>query len=70
MTLHISPQTEARLAAKAQESGLSVEAFIEKLIGDEGDLKTNAIGKRLELPVWDLGVRGELHRRDIYDDER
>ena len=48
-----------------------MEAFIVKLIGDESDVKTNAsTGKRLELPVWDLAVRGELHRREIYDDER
>ena len=25
-------------------------------------------GKAPELPVWNLGVRGSLHRRDIYDD--
>ncbi|MDQ2947115.1 MAG: type II toxin-antitoxin system HicB family antitoxin [Acidobacteriota bacterium] len=71
LTLDLSPQTEARLTAKAQESGLSVEAFIEKLLMDSGDNKTSAsIGKPFKLPVWHLGARGEFHRRDIYDDER
>ncbi len=69
MTLDLSPQAEARLIAKAQESGLSLEAFIEKLISD-GDVKASVpIGRTPKLPVWDLGARGELHRRDIYEDE-
>ncbi len=71
MTLDISPETQARLIAKAQEQGLSVDALLERLINDSGPLKTLATNREIrELPVWDLGVRGSLHRRDIYDDER
>jgi len=34
-----------------------------------GDLTANAAnGEAPELSVWHLGVRGSLHRRDIYDD--
>ena len=75
MHLDISPQTNARLAAKAQEHGLSVETFLERLLvlerflGEAGAVAENAAsGKGPELPVWDLGVRDEMHRRDIYDD--
>jgi len=69
MSLDISLKTEARLAAKAREQGLSVDAFLERLLGDASDLTANAAnGKVPELPVWHLGVRGSLHRRDIYDD--
>ena len=69
MTLDVSPQIEALLTAKAHESGLSVEAFIESLISDDRHVKSVPIDKPLKLPVWDLGARGELHRRDIYEDE-
>jgi hypothetical protein len=69
MGLNISLKTEARLAAKAREQGLSVDAFLERLLNDTGDLTIGAAnGGAPELPVWHLGVRGSLHRRDIYDD--
>ena len=68
MSLDISPEIEARLAARAQEKGLSIEAFLERLLNDTGDLKmSTATGEAPELRVWHLGVRGSLHRRDIYD---
>ncbi len=69
MSLDISLKTEARLAAKAQEQGLSIDAFLERLLNDAGELTANTSnGDAPQLPVWDLGVRGSLHRRDIYDD--
>jgi hypothetical protein len=58
-----------RRAARAQESGLSIDALLDRLLSDAGDLTGNtAAGEIRELPVWYLGVRGSLHRRDIYDD--
>ena len=43
--------------------------LLERLLNDAGDLKmTTANGELPELPAWNLGVRGSLHRRDIYDD--
>jgi hypothetical protein len=69
MSIDISATTAARLAARAQELGLSIDAFLERLLNDAADLKANATsGKIPNLPVWNLGVRGSLHRRDIYDD--
>jgi hypothetical protein len=38
MSLDISLKTEARLAAKAREQGLSIDAFLERLLNDAGDL--------------------------------
>lgn len=71
MSLDISLKTEARLAAKAREQGLSPDALLERLLNDAGDLTASgANGGVPELPVWHLGVRGSLHRRDIYDDAR
>ena len=69
MSLDISPKTEARLAAKAQEQGLSIDALLERLLNDAGNLPVKTVnGDAPQLPVWHLGVRGSLHRRDIYDD--
>lgn len=69
MSLNISLKTEALLAAKAQEQGLSIDAFLERLLNDAGELTANTSnGDAPQLPVWHLGVRGSLHRRDIYDD--
>ena len=43
--------------------------LLERLLNDAGDLKvTTANGEVPKLPVRYLGVRGSLHRRDIYDD--
>jgi hypothetical protein len=69
MSLDISLKTEARLAAKAQEQGLSIDALLERLLNDAADPPAStANGEAPVLPVWHLGVIGSLHRRDIYDD--
>jgi hypothetical protein len=69
MSLDISPKIENLLAAKAQEQGLSIDAFLERLLNEAGDLKLGSgTGTRPEFPVRHLGVIGSLHRRDIYDD--
>ena len=69
MRLDISSKTEALLAAKALEKGLSVDAFLERLLNDAGHIPAStANGEAPQLPVRYLGVRGSLHRRDIYDD--
>ena len=69
LSLDISSQTEARLAANARELGLSVEAYIEKLMNDAGELKKSARKDNTpKVPIRHLGARGSYHRRDIYDD--
>jgi hypothetical protein len=69
MHLEISPKTEARLVSKAQEQGLSVDAFLERLLNETGDQPANTANSRDPvLPAQHLGVRSSLHRRDIYDD--
>jgi hypothetical protein len=69
MSLDISPKIEAALAAKAKEQGISIDALLERLLNDAGPLNMgNGNSPTPELPVWNLGVIGSLHRRDIYDD--
>ena len=71
MNLDISSDTEARLAAAAKEQGLSISALLERLLNDAGgSLARVTNGEAPELPARYLGVRGSLHRRDIYDDVR
>jgi hypothetical protein len=71
MNLDISLDTEARLAAKASEQGLSISALLERLLDldNADDLPAGATsGDAPQLPVWHLGLRGSLHRRNIYGD--
>jgi len=69
MGLDISPNTQTRLAARARDLGRSIDAFLKRLMNESGDLAACAPHEAIpELPVWHLGVRGGLHRRDIYDE--
>lgn len=69
MSLNISSETEARLAAKAREQGLSIDAFLERLLNDGGYLKTPpSNGEAPVLPARYLGIKGSLRRTEIYDD--
>lgn len=66
MTLHLPPETEARLLEEARRQGLSVEAFVERLINELANAAANRNAPA--LPVWHLGAGGPYHRRDIYND--
>jgi hypothetical protein len=71
MGLEISSDTETRLAAKARDLGLSIDAFLERLMNENGDLTAPVLhGTAPELPAWHLGARSGFHRQDIYDDVR
>jgi hypothetical protein len=65
MSIKISKETEAWLTAEAKRLGISVDAFLARLVGGY----TGSAPTRLspELPAWNLGAE-LLHRRDIYDD--
>jgi hypothetical protein len=63
------PETEARLLAKAQEQGVSIDALLEQLM-NETEAPPAANGKAPELPAWHLGTKSSLRRCDIYDDVR
>jgi hypothetical protein len=65
MSIDISQETAARLAAEARRRGISVEALLEDFISDRAALTHPA---QPELPVWHLGSIGALHRRDLYSD--
>jgi hypothetical protein len=69
MSIEISHETEARLAAEAQRHGISVNALLERFMNERASL-THSAKVRPELPVWSLGSVGALHRRDIYNDVR
>jgi hypothetical protein len=68
ITLHLEPQTEARLIALAQEKGVTagelVREAIDKIVSEASEAQTP------ELPVWHLGGAGKLRRREICDDAR
>jgi hypothetical protein len=67
MSLDISLENEARLRAKAGEQGLSVDAFLLRLLNDDEMPAAATDGEVPEFPARHLGVCGSLHRRDIYN---
>jgi hypothetical protein len=67
MSIEISQETEARLAAEARRLGITVDALLARFISEHTAL-TKPAQPDAALPVWHLGGAGELHRRDIYSD--
>jgi hypothetical protein len=68
MSLDISPAMENRLAEEARKLGISVDALLQQLMKEHGAANGGVRDLLPELPAWRLGVKGTLHRRDIYDD--
>jgi hypothetical protein len=68
MEVHFTPEQEAQLAQIATKAGTDSEHLVKdavlRLLQDEIYVHKAAP----ELPVWNLGSVGSLHRRDIYDD--
>jgi hypothetical protein len=70
MEVRFTPEQEAQLAQIATKAGTDAEQWVKhtvlRLIQAESYVRPCAP----ELPVWDLGAIGSLHRRDLYDDAR
>ena len=67
MEVHFTPEQEAQLATKAgTDTEQLVKDTVLRLLGGETHIEKPG----LELPVWNLGTKGQLHRRDLYDDAR
>ena len=69
MSLEISQEIQARLADEAQKEGVSIEALLQRLM-DKHEENMRKTGVSPQLPVWHLGAKGPLHRRDIYNNVR
>lgn len=52
MTLHLTPETEARLVALAQSRGLSIEGFLARIVGAEEEKPTPAPAPRFSPEEW------------------
>lgn len=75
MEVNITPEQEARLADIANSAGADTEHLVKeaalRLLGGNDHTPIGLRPTRANpLPVWDLGVIGSLHWRDIYDDVR
>lgn len=68
MEVHFTPDQEAQLAQIATKEGPDAERLVKdaalRLLEEDARLRASAPA----LPILHLGVRGALHRRDIYDD--
>jgi len=71
MSIDISHETEARITDEARRQGISVEALLERLMSESAAAAHVASnGLTPKVSILHLGVMGQLHRRDIYDDVR
>lgn len=69
--IEVSSETEARINDEARRQGVSVDAFLERLMSERAAAEhISDTGAAPKLPRLHLGVIGALHRRDIYDDVR
>ena len=73
VTLELERELEQGLQAQAHARGVIVEYFICDLVSQQVRrvaVPPAATKRTLNLPAWNLGDMGSLHRRDIYDDAR
>ena len=73
-TVELTPEEEARLAAKAKAQGVSVDVLVRNVLnGVATDASSAALSQPTEapaLPKWRGRVIGPLRREDIYEDVR
>jgi hypothetical protein len=70
MEVHFTPEQEAQLAQIATEAGTDAEQLVKRTVLRLLRTESTNHPPVPELPVWDLGAIGSLHRRDLYDDAR
>ena len=68
LTIDLPEEKTAALTARAKAQGLSAEQYARKVLEHELEVGTTEGLKAPELPVWRLGAKGSVRRREIYDD--
>ena len=70
MEVHFTPEQEAQLAQMATKAGTDAEQLVKHTVLRLIQAESTILSPAPELPAWDLGAIGSLHRRDLYDDAR
>ena len=70
MEVHFTPEQEALLAQIATKAGTDAEQLVRHTVLRLIEAESHVRPPARELPVWDLGAIGSLHRRDLYGDAR
>jgi hypothetical protein len=71
ITLDLKPEVEESLAANAKARGLSLEAYLQEIVGEQvhlAETPTIQRDKIPQIPIRHFGEIGSLRREDIYDD--
>ena len=68
MEVHFTPEQDAQIAQIATKAGIDVEQLVKHTVLRLIHADSAILPPAPELPVWDLGAIGSLHRRDLYDD--
>jgi hypothetical protein len=70
MEVHFTPEQEAQLAQIAIKAGTDAGQLVKHRVLPLIEAEMHIRPPTSELPAWDLGAIGPLHRRDLYDDAR
>jgi hypothetical protein len=68
MEVHFTPEQEAQIIQMATKTGTDAEQLVKHTVLRLLEAETHLGVPAPELPAWDLGAIGSLHRRDLYDD--
>lgn len=65
--MHFSVEQETQLARLTSKTGADPEQLVKETVLRLIDEAASCRRPAPELPKWDLGAVGSLHRRDLYD---
>jgi len=68
MEVRFTPEQEAQLAQIASSTGTDAEQWVRHNVLSLIKAGGHPAPLVPELPRWDLGAIGPLHRRDLYED--
>jgi hypothetical protein len=67
MTVTLPPELESRVAQRAHAEGISIEAYVERVVREA---TTETPREAASLPEWPGHALNDLRREDLYDDAR
>jgi hypothetical protein len=67
MTLTLPPELESLVAQRARAEGISIEAYVERVVREA---TTETPRESAPLPEWPGHALNDLRREGLYDDAR
>jgi len=67
MTVTLPPEIESRVAQRAHAEGISIEAYVERVVRE---VTIETPQEAASLPEWPGHALNDLRRQDLYEDAR